>query len=106
MAVPVLSTVAYRGNATVALWGLQVVFHLHPTFPNPVREVTQHPFELQEQGWGEFDIQISVRPLAAMLLSVPGLKMYYPCMTSHHCWKPRAPSISPLVVSGSVLSVP
>lgn len=39
---------------------MQVVFHLHHSFTDPVREVTTQPFELTETGWGEFDIQIAV----------------------------------------------
>lgn len=38
----------------------KVVFTLHPTIPNNVREVTSHPFEVTETGWGEFEAMISV----------------------------------------------
>ena len=38
----------------------QVVFNLHPTFPNPTREVLHHPFELEEYGWGEFELSVVV----------------------------------------------
>jgi len=38
----------------------KVVFTLHPTIPNNVREVTTHPFEVTETGWGEFEAMISV----------------------------------------------
>ena len=38
----------------------QVVFNLHPTFPNPTREVTVHPFEIEEHGWGEFELNVTV----------------------------------------------
>merc|ERR1739848_757626 len=34
----------------------KVVFHLHHSFAEPVREVQQQPFELTETGWGEFEI--------------------------------------------------
>jgi len=34
----------------------KVVFVLHPSFTNNVREVNQHPFEIHEVGWGEFEI--------------------------------------------------
>ena len=34
----------------------KVEFHLHPTFHNPVRTLTAHPFELTETGWGEFEL--------------------------------------------------
>ncbi|KAK9841046.1 hypothetical protein WJX81_007486 [Elliptochloris bilobata] len=36
----------------------KVVFFLHPTFHNPVREVLQHPFEIEEHGWGEFELSV------------------------------------------------
>jgi hypothetical protein len=58
---------------------LQVVFQLHPTFPVPTREVTQHPFEVQEAGWGEFDIQISVRPMTYIHIC-PVYVLYF-CMS-------------------------
>lgn len=38
----------------------KVTYSLHPTFPNPIRAIKQKPFRVQEQGWGEFDIPISV----------------------------------------------
>eukprot|EP01138_Halocafeteria_seosinensis_P004895 gb/GECG01005006.1/.p1 GENE.gb/GECG01005006.1/~~gb/GECG01005006.1/.p1 ORF type:complete len:337 (+),score=60.51 gb/GECG01005006.1/:1-1011(+) len=37
-----------------------VVFKLHPSFANPDREVTSPPFELNETGWGEFDLHIKI----------------------------------------------
>ena len=41
--------------------GPQVVFRLHESFRTPLREVSTQPFELTEQGWGEFDIVATVR---------------------------------------------
>jgi len=38
----------------------KVVFHLHPSFPQPVRELTQPPFEVTEKGWGEFEATIRI----------------------------------------------
>ncbi len=38
----------------------KVVFHLHHSFDQPVREVHQQPFELTETGWGEFEITVVV----------------------------------------------
>ncbi|BDA40670.1 Protein AF-9 homolog [Coccomyxa sp. Obi] len=38
----------------------KVVFNLHPTFPNPTREVTVHPFEIEEHGWGEFELNVTL----------------------------------------------
>jgi transcription initiation factor IIF auxiliary subunit len=39
-----------------------VEYTLHPTFPNPVREITDadHAFALQSEGWGTFSIEIRV----------------------------------------------
>lgn len=36
----------------------RVVYHLHPTFPDPIRTVTDRKtrFRLDETGWGEFEI--------------------------------------------------
>ena len=36
------------------------MFTLHPSFAISVREVTSHPFEVHEAGWGEFDANIMV----------------------------------------------
>jgi len=42
----------------------KVSFKLHDSYPNPLRVVDQHPFELHETGWGEFilNIKIHFRP--------------------------------------------
>lgn len=36
----------------------KVVFKLHPSFSQPVREITTPPFEVTEKGWGEFEATI------------------------------------------------
>jgi YEATS family len=38
----------------------KVVFQLHPSFSQPIREYTQPPYEVTEKGWGEFDAQIRI----------------------------------------------
>ena len=40
----------------------RVVYHLHPTFPNPDREVTDRKskFELRTRAWGEFNLPADV----------------------------------------------
>ncbi|KAH3662221.1 hypothetical protein OGAPHI_005469 [Ogataea philodendri] len=38
----------------------KVTYHLHPTFANPVRSFKKPPFRIQEQGWGGFDIPITL----------------------------------------------
>ncbi|KAI5949960.1 TAF14 [Candida theae] len=41
----------------------RVTYTLHPTFANPIRAIKQTPFKIEEQGWGEFDIPISIHIL-------------------------------------------
>ena len=38
----------------------KVVFQLHPSFPQPTRELTEPPFEVTEMGWGEFEASIRI----------------------------------------------
>lgn len=38
----------------------KVIFQLHPSFAQPVRELTEPPFEVTERGWGEFEAQIRI----------------------------------------------
>ena len=38
----------------------KVVFHLHPSFAQPIRELTEPPYEVTERGWGEFEAQIRI----------------------------------------------
>ncbi|KXZ43721.1 hypothetical protein GPECTOR_82g255 [Gonium pectorale] len=38
----------------------KVTFELHHTFSNPHRVILQPPYEVTEQGWGEFDINITL----------------------------------------------
>ncbi|GMM47517.1 TATA-binding protein-associated factor [Pichia kluyveri] len=38
----------------------KVTYSLHPTFANPVRSFKKPPFTIQEQGWGGFDIPITL----------------------------------------------
>ena len=40
---------------------VQVSFTLHSSFAKPLREYTEPPFEVREEGWGEFDVAIKVR---------------------------------------------
>lgn len=37
-----------------------MIYHLHPTFVNPNRTVSDSPFKIEEQGWGGFPLDISV----------------------------------------------
>jgi hypothetical protein len=38
----------------------KVVFQLHASFSQPIRELTSPPFEVTECGWGEFEAQIRI----------------------------------------------
>lgn len=38
----------------------QVVFSLHPSFNNSVRSFKSPPYEIHEEGWGEFDIAVKL----------------------------------------------
>lgn len=38
----------------------KVTYKLHPTFANPTRVVKTPPFLVEEEGWGEFDIDITL----------------------------------------------
>lgn len=41
----------------------KVTYTLHPTFANPIRAVKAQPFRVEEEGWGEFDIPITIHIL-------------------------------------------
>jgi len=55
------------GGPDISTWLKKVVFVLHETFPNPVRNVEGPPFELQETGYGGFFIVVKLyfQPLAS-----------------------------------------
>ena len=38
----------------------KVIFQLHASFPQPLRELTSPPYEVTERGWGEFEAQIRI----------------------------------------------
>jgi transcription initiation factor IIF auxiliary subunit len=51
-----------QGDETLMNSIRMVEYVLHPTFPNPVREITdrEHCFVLQTEAWGIFNMQITV----------------------------------------------
>jgi YEATS domain-containing protein 4 len=55
------------GGPDISTWLKKVVFVLHETFPNPVRNVEGPPFELQETGYGGFFIVVKLyfQPIAS-----------------------------------------
>lgn len=59
----------------------KVVFQLHPSFPQPIRELSQPPFEVTERGWGEFEAQIRIHwkdPTEKPTIVNHGIKLYPP----------------------------
>ena len=48
-------------NEDISYFVKSVTFTLHETFKNYVRTVERPPFEVQEQGWGEFEIGIKIQ---------------------------------------------
>lgn len=55
-----ISMLDQSGNEIPANILDKVIYSLHPTFANPMRTIKSPPFRVEEQGWGEFDIPISV----------------------------------------------
>lgn len=62
----------------------KVVFQLHPSFPQPIRELTAPPFEVTEKGWGEFEATIRIvwrDPGEKATVLTHALKLYPPGLT-------------------------
>ncbi len=62
----------------------KVVFQLHPSFPQPTRELTAPPFEVTEKGWGEFEATIRIvwrDPNEKATVLTHGIKLYPPGLT-------------------------
>ena len=55
-------TLYIRGPNDEDLSGVisKVVFQLHASFAQPMREIMAPPFEVTERGWGEFEAQIRI----------------------------------------------
>ena len=60
----------------------KVVFQLHHSFTEPMREVLEQPYELTETGWGEFEITATVHfvdeAMEEPFQLVHGLKLFHP----------------------------
>lgn len=58
----------------------KVIFQLHPSFPQPVRELTVPPFEVTEKGWGEFEVSIRIvwRDVSEKALVLTHMLKLYP----------------------------
>ncbi|KAH3677629.1 hypothetical protein WICMUC_001732 [Wickerhamomyces mucosus] len=48
------------GDEDLSLYIKKVVFKLHDTYPNSTRSIEVPPFEVEETGWGEFEIGIKI----------------------------------------------
>lgn len=76
-------TLFIRGpnNEDISQGIAKVVFHLHPSFAQPVRELTAPPFEVTEKGWGEFEASIRIvwrDPAEKALVLMHMIKLYPP----------------------------
>ncbi|KAL7672767.1 hypothetical protein ACOME3_007648 [Neoechinorhynchus agilis] len=47
-------------NEDLSVYVDRVVFHLHKSYSNPTRVCRTSPYEVQEYGWGSFQVEISV----------------------------------------------
>eukprot|EP00586_Coscinodiscus_wailesii_P019021 CAMPEP_0172518062 /NCGR_PEP_ID=MMETSP1066-20121228/290199_1 /TAXON_ID=671091 /ORGANISM="Coscinodiscus wailesii, Strain CCMP2513" /LENGTH=308 /DNA_ID=CAMNT_0013300355 /DNA_START=16 /DNA_END=942 /DNA_ORIENTATION=- len=79
----------------------KVIFHLHPSFAQPVRELTSPPFEVTEKGWGEFEATIRIVWRDASERSTVlthGIKLYPPGLPAVMASPPVPPSTKEPVV--------
>ncbi|KAL5594567.1 hypothetical protein BROUX41_001491 [Berkeleyomyces rouxiae] len=49
----------------------KVVYHLHPSFENPVQTFTKPPFECKNEGWGGFELTVDCYYTEKTKISVP-----------------------------------
>lgn len=47
-------------NDDITYWLKKVQFKLHETYPNSMRTIEAPPFEIEETGWGEFELVIKL----------------------------------------------
>ncbi|OLY78639.1 Transcription initiation factor TFIID subunit 14 [Smittium mucronatum] len=50
----------FDNNSRALPYVKQVEFHLHETFPKPVRILKRPPYVISEKGWGEFELVIVI----------------------------------------------
>lgn len=77
----------------------KVVFHLHPSFAEPTREMTEPPYEVTERGWGEFEAQIRISwkdPKEKTTVLTHAIKLY-PTGTKQQANVPVAPPADPSI---------
>ncbi|CAM9766042.1 unnamed protein product, partial [Chrysoparadoxa australica] len=77
----------------------KVVFTLHPSFPQPVRELRQWPFEVSELGWGEFEAKITLHfkdPTERAVDAMHVIRLY-PVATAANAAPVHTPTPAPVV---------
>lgn len=47
-------------NEDIGAWVKKVHFKLHDSYETPTRVVEKPPFEVEETGWGEFELVIKI----------------------------------------------
>jgi YEATS domain-containing protein 4 len=48
------------GSEDISNYVASVEFTMDPSYPEPIKNITQPPFEVQLTGWGEFNIGIKL----------------------------------------------
>ena len=46
----------YLSNDDMSVWIKKVSFKLHDSYQNPTRILTKPPYQVEETGWGEFQV--------------------------------------------------
>mmetsp|Transcript_8813 Transcript_8813/g.17778 ORF Transcript_8813/g.17778 Transcript_8813/m.17778 type:complete len:215 (-) Transcript_8813:112-756(-) len=85
-----------NGDEDAGLWIKRVVFQLHPTLQPPTRVIDSPPFEVTEQGWGEFEIhmQIFVHDCNEKPIEVSHILKLYPDGDTSQQLNPTKPVVS------------
>jgi len=85
-----------NGDEDAGLWIKRVVFQLHPTLQPPTRVIDSPPFEVTEQGWGEFEIhmQIFVHDCNEKPIEVSHILKLYPDGDQSQQLNPTKPVVS------------
>jgi Transcription initiation factor IIF, auxiliary subunit len=81
----------------------KVVFQLHPSFAQPIREITAPPFEVTEKGWGEFEASIRIvwrDPSEKALVLMHMIKLYPPLPTATTAGLEEGQGVSSAVPGG------
>ena len=61
----------------------KVVFYLHESFAQPIREISEPPFEVSEMGWGEFEARIRVYWKCSTMERMWGVWIWISCMNPY-----------------------